>query len=68
MFGKRIDGVPLTIFKVSVASIATERDEYFKKNIIEFGGSNPIIILNDGVTDKAIKWAVVGRINNNGEC
>ena len=55
MFGKRTNGVPLTIFKVSVASIATERDEYFKKNIIELGGSNPIIILNDGDTDKAIE-------------
>ena len=28
----------------------------------------PFIILEDADIDKAVEWAVVGRINNNGQC
>jgi succinate-semialdehyde dehydrogenase/glutarate-semialdehyde dehydrogenase len=32
------------------------------------GGSDAFIILEDADIDKAVEWAVVGRINNNGQC
>ena len=34
---------------------------------MELGGNDAFIILEDADIDKAVEWAVVGRINNNGE-
>jgi succinate-semialdehyde dehydrogenase/glutarate-semialdehyde dehydrogenase len=65
---KRIKGVSLTGSEAAGASIATEAGKYLKKSVLELGGSDAFIILEDADIDKAVEWAVVGRINNNGEC
>ena len=65
---KRIKGVSLTGSEAAGASIAAEAGKYLKKSVLELGGSDAFIILDDADIEKAVEWAVVGRINNNGEC
>jgi succinate-semialdehyde dehydrogenase/glutarate-semialdehyde dehydrogenase len=64
----RIKGVSLTGSEEAGASLASEAGKYLKKSVLELGGSDAFIILEDADIDKAVEWAVVGRINNNGEC
>ena len=65
---KRIKGVSLTGSEEAGASIATVAGKHLKKSVLELGGSDAFIILDDADIDKAVDWAVVGKINNNGEC
>ncbi|RKR84717.1 succinate-semialdehyde dehydrogenase/glutarate-semialdehyde dehydrogenase [Mucilaginibacter gracilis] len=64
----RIKGVSLTGSEEAGASIAAEAGKHLKKSVLELGGSDAFIILEDADIDKAVEWAVVGRLNNNGEC
>lgn len=65
---KRISGVSLTGSEAAGTSVATEAGKHIKKSVLELGGSDAFIILEDADIDKAVEWAVVGRINNNGQC
>ena len=65
---KRIKGVSLTGSERAGASVATEAGRHVKKSVLELGGSDAFIILEDADIDKTVDWAVVGRINNNGQC
>lgn len=65
---KRINGVSLTGSEAAGTSVATEAGKHIKKSVLELGGSDAFIILEDADIDKAVEWAVVGRINNNGQC
>lgn len=65
---KRIKGVSLTGSEVAGSSLASEAGKYLKKSVLELGGSDAFIILEDADIDKTVEWAVVGRINNNGQC
>jgi len=65
---ERIKGVSLTGSEEAGASIASEAGKHLKKSVLELGGSDAFIILEDADIDKAVEWAVVGRLNNNGEC
>lgn len=64
---KRIKGVSVTGSEAAGASIASEAGKYLKKSVLELGGSDAFIILEDADIEKAVEWAVVDRINNNGE-
>ncbi len=65
---KRIKGLSLTGSEVAGASVAAEAGKHIKKSVLELGGSDAFIILEDADIDKAVDWAIVGRINNNGQC
>jgi succinate-semialdehyde dehydrogenase / glutarate-semialdehyde dehydrogenase len=65
---ERIKGVSLTGSEAAGASLASEAGKYLKKSVLELGGNDAFIVLEDADIDKAVDWAVVGRINNNGEC
>ncbi|MES2267527.1 MAG: NAD-dependent succinate-semialdehyde dehydrogenase [Bacteroidota bacterium] len=65
---ERIKGVSLTGSEAAGASLAAEAGKYLKKSVLELGGSDAFIILEDADIDKTVEWAVVGRMNNNGEC
>ena len=65
---KRIKGVSLTGSEGAGSSVAAEAGKHIKKSVLELGGSDAFIILEDADIDKAVEWAVVGRINNNGQC
>jgi succinate-semialdehyde dehydrogenase/glutarate-semialdehyde dehydrogenase len=65
---KRIKGVSLTGSESAGASLASEAGKSTKKSVLELGGSDAFIILEDADIDKAVEWGVIGRINNNGEC
>ena len=64
----RIKGVSLTGSEAAGSSIAEQAGKYIKKSVLELGGSDAFIILDDADIDKTVDWAIVGRINNNGEC
>ncbi|WP_339837321.1 NAD-dependent succinate-semialdehyde dehydrogenase [uncultured Flavobacterium sp.] len=65
---KRIKGVSLTGSEKAGASIATEAGKHLKKVVLELGGNDVFIVLEDADMDKTVEWAVVGRMNNNGQC
>jgi succinate-semialdehyde dehydrogenase/glutarate-semialdehyde dehydrogenase len=65
---KRIKGVSLTGSEAAGASIAMEAGKCLKKSVLELGGSDAFIVLEDADMDKTVEWAVTGRINNNGQC
>jgi succinate-semialdehyde dehydrogenase / glutarate-semialdehyde dehydrogenase len=65
---ERIKGVSLTGSEEAGASVAEIAGKNLKKSVLELGGSDAFIILEDADMDKTVEWAVVGRINNNGEC
>jgi len=65
---KRIRGLSLTGSGSAGAIVAAEAGKHVKKSVLELGGSDAFIILEDADIEKAVDWAVVGRINNNGQC
>lgn len=63
-----IKGVALIGSEIAGASIAATAGKYLKKSLLELGGSDAVIVLEDANIDKTVDWAIVGRMNNTGQC
>jgi len=63
----RIKGVSLTGSEAAGASVAEAAGRNLKKSVLELGGSDAFIVLEDADIDKAVEMAIQGRMNNNGE-
>ena len=63
----RIRGVMLTGSEKAGASIAAAAGRNIKKATLEFGGSDPLIILDDADLDAAFSASIYGRMYNAGQ-
>jgi succinate-semialdehyde dehydrogenase/glutarate-semialdehyde dehydrogenase len=63
----RIKGVALTGSVVAGRSIAARAGKNLKPSSMELGGSDAFIVLEDADLDRAVKWAVWGRMYNTGQ-
>ena len=63
----RIKGVALTGSTAAGRSIAARAGQNLKPSSMELGGSDAFIILDDADLDHTVKWAVWGRMYNDGQ-
>jgi succinate-semialdehyde dehydrogenase / glutarate-semialdehyde dehydrogenase len=64
----RIRGVALTGSEGAGAVVAARAGKNLKKSTMELGGSDAAIVLADADVDKAVQWALWGRMTNGGQC
>jgi succinate-semialdehyde dehydrogenase/glutarate-semialdehyde dehydrogenase len=64
---KRIAGMSLTGSEGAGSSLAEAAGKNLKKSVLELGGSDAFIVLEDADLEKAVKNAVTGRFGNMGQ-
>ncbi len=64
---KYIKGITFTGSEEAGESIAATAGKVVKKTVLELGGSDPLIILEDADLDKAVELAAMERLSNAGQ-
>lgn len=64
---KRIKGLSLTGSEDAGSSLAEAAGKNLKKSVLELGGNDPFIVLDDADVDHAVKMAFAGRMKNMGQ-
>jgi len=64
---RRIKAVTLTGSKNAGSSLASVAGKNIKKSVLELGGSDPFIVLEDADFDKAVELAAMNRLRNAGQ-
>lgn len=63
----RVKGVALTGSVAAGRLVAARAGQNMKKSVMELGGSDAFIVLDDADLDKTLPWAVWGRMYNAGQ-
>jgi len=63
----RIAGVAITGSDKAGSAVAKKSGEYLKKTVLELGGNDPYVILDDADITKAVISCVEGRLLNTGQ-
>jgi len=64
----RVRGVTLTGSERAGSSVSERAGRSLKKSVLELGGSDPLIVLDDAPLDWALNSALIGRMFNTGQC
>ncbi|MDE1192170.1 MAG: NAD-dependent succinate-semialdehyde dehydrogenase [Arachidicoccus sp.] len=62
-----VQGVTLTGSEKAGSSVAALSGKYIKKTVMELGGSDPLIVLQDADIEQAAKIAIQSRMQNAGQ-